>query len=125
MKKLSLIGLVVLIMGILFPLTACSAFACYTPQSAKAEQTRVVPVINALAAYQLDHGKFPADLKDLVPDYLSSVPQTSIGTNLGYGQMPNRSSYELCFRSQGWACSCTGCCYLQRSSGWECCTHGD
>jgi hypothetical protein len=53
----------------------------------KQEQTRTRQLIIALAAraYELDKGKPPESLADLVPDYLKSIPQDPLtGTNMIY-----------------------------------------
>lgn len=39
-----------------------------------ATQKAFLAVALALRAYQLDHGEYPSDLSDLVPDYLGAVP---------------------------------------------------
>jgi hypothetical protein len=48
-------------------------------------KTRQLIVQLAARAYELDKGKLPANLSDLVPDYLKAVPQDPFtGTNLIY-----------------------------------------
>ena len=53
----------------------------------KQQQTRTRQLIIALAAraYELDKGKPPASLADLMPDYLKAIPQDPLtGTNMIY-----------------------------------------
>jgi hypothetical protein len=53
----------------------------------QAEQTKTRQLIIALAAraYELDKGKPPASLADLVPDYLKAIPEDPLtGTNMIY-----------------------------------------
>jgi hypothetical protein len=56
-------------------------------QKFAAQQLKTRQLIVQLAArvYELDKGKLPANLSDLVPDYLKAVPQDPFtGTNLIY-----------------------------------------
>jgi hypothetical protein len=49
------------------------------------QQTRQLIIALAARAYELDKGKPPASLADLVPDYLKAVPQDPLtGTNMVY-----------------------------------------
>ena len=52
---------------------------------AQAQRTRQLTLDLAARAYELDKGHPPANLTDLVPDYLKAVPQDPItGTNMVY-----------------------------------------
>jgi hypothetical protein len=53
--------------------------------NARVEQTRQLIIELAARAYELDKGHPPANLADLVPDYLKAVPQDPLtGTNMIY-----------------------------------------
>ena len=48
-------------------------------------KTRQLPVDLAARAYQLDHGRRPASVSDLAPDYLKAVPKDpASGTNMTF-----------------------------------------
>jgi competence protein ComGC len=48
-------------------------------------QTRQLLIDLAARAYELDKGHRPANLNDLVPDYLKAIPQDPLtGTNMTY-----------------------------------------
>ncbi len=47
-------------------------------------ERRSQPLVQAVHAYQAEHGRPPAALVDLVPDYLKEVPSTGIGISLNY-----------------------------------------
>ncbi len=36
---------------------------------------KLMPVVEALEKYHADHGEYPEDINDVIPDYLESLPQ--------------------------------------------------
>lgn len=48
-------------------------------QQSKVSRHRAEIVIDGLSRYYTDHGTYPESLRDLVPDYLPSVPRSSMG----------------------------------------------
>lgn len=72
------------------------------------------PVINALELYKHDQGIYPAQLKDLVPDYLKSIPDLTTGDEPSYYILNN--NYAIYFVvSDNQACG-----YDPRFQQWEC-----
>ena len=43
--------------------------------------TRSRPLVTALQKYKTDTGKYPADLQQLIPTYLTSIPRTGLAKN--------------------------------------------
>jgi hypothetical protein len=71
-------------------------------------QTECAPVVRALKLYQRDNGRFPEDIYDLFPRYLSKIPDEG-----GYSSSPSAIftyvcpthqviQYDLDPRSEGW-----------------------
>ena len=82
-----------------------------------ANQELAVDIINALAEYHESAGSFPGDLEDLVPAYLSAVPETVTGESFAY-YPDDLGSYSLCFYLGGHLDR--GCCFHQGVCLWEC-----
>lgn len=55
---------------------------------------RSEPLIRAITAYEAAHGRPPAKLPDLVPDYLGRVPPPSIGGPSGYGYLVGKPALD-------------------------------
>lgn len=56
-------------------------------------------IINALNQYKRDHGIFPDELADLVPDYLPSIPMPTAGAR-SWTYYGRRTDFFLQFRTQ-------------------------
>jgi hypothetical protein len=55
--------------------------------SATVAQHRATPVISAVNRYRSEHGRYPTDLNELVPEYLPSIPHagfTRLSRNFRY-----------------------------------------
>jgi len=50
---------------------------------------RARPLIDAISAYQADHGRPPATLDELVPKYLDRIPETGIGARPTFHYVTN------------------------------------
>lgn len=74
-------------------------------------------IISALEKYSQDNRQFPIQLEDLVPQYLSDLPETVEGSKFFY--RPDKTvEYYLCFEiSSG---KIPGCCYIPQHELWDC-----
>ena len=63
--------------------------------AADAGKRAATPVLRTLESYRGARGKYPEDLEDLVPDYLSRMPRLSNGVPFEYERLG--SSYGLTF----------------------------
>jgi len=83
-------------------------------------------IIAALDDYQeQNNGEYPSSLDDLVPNYLTSLPETVRGEEFEY--FPDKlEGYYLCFGP--WSNDKYGCCYNKwfdsQFDSWDC-TDGD
>jgi hypothetical protein len=82
-----------------------------------ANQEKAVDIINALAEYRQSAGAFPEGLEELVPGYLSAIPETVAGDRFRY-EPDELAGYYLCFDVPGYRCR--GCCFHQRVCLWDC-----
>ena len=74
------------------PIGLAFFFGCATPgHGEKAEHgyATLQPVIEALKRYKSDNGRYPNDLNELVPKYLSSFPREIDGFPMEYSPAYN------------------------------------
>lgn len=101
------------------------AFACIvltgcvdnSREISEANKKTAGPIISALEKYFQDNQHFPLQLEDLVPQYLSDVPESAEGFEFFY--RPDKTvEYYLCFEiSSG---KTPGCCYIPQHEVWDC-----
>lgn len=60
---------------------------------------RAQPLVDAITAYHAEHGRAPAALTDLVPQYLDRVPETGVGAYPDFDYWPGRAQQ---FRGNEW-----------------------
>ena len=82
-----------------------------------ANQEKADEIIRALTEYEQQMGRLPRDLEDLVPTYLSAIPETVAGDNYEYDprQIPG---YVLCFDVATYPHR--GCCFHEYMCIWDC-----
>ncbi|MCC6169261.1 MAG: hypothetical protein IT329_18720 [Caldilineaceae bacterium] len=101
---------VILVLGLAaFSLAACETlswrlseiFAPPPGEGRKAERgyAAAAPVIDALAAYQAEHQRYPATLDELIPSYLPAIPQPEEMPPLSYTRTDQ--GYQLAFQYVG------------------------
>jgi hypothetical protein len=82
---------------------ACSVIATPEPPGVgeKAEKGYAAsqPVIAALEQYHADHGSYPEELTELIPEYLALNPLTTEVQDFSYSK--NGESYSLSFHYLG------------------------
>ena len=85
-------------------------------------------LIDGIARFRSDSGRFPKSLDDLVPVYLDHVPTTTRNNQFAFRSFHDTDrgdDYELCF-SDDPSKSSHGCCYMwwfanpPNSDGWDC-----
>lgn len=56
---------------------------------------RMMPLVNAIEAYKMDHDDYPKELNDLVPTYFKELPSTGLKafTNYNYYVGSNAKSH--------------------------------
>jgi hypothetical protein len=87
-------------------------------------QERASVLIKALEQYKEDFGKYPSNLTQLIPEYLSSIPRPAWRYEYDYtayriGSPSNPlENYEIVFRLRGNADD--WCCYGSEMKEWEC-----
>lgn len=74
------------------------------------------PVIAALEAYKADHGTYPMDLIELVPDYLPAAPTKTDGLDFSYSGTGD--SYRFSFHYLGPGMNT--CTFTPESKEWDC-----
>jgi hypothetical protein len=84
-------------------LMAASLYIIFDPLGTQAtsrdtnRQTDVTELQNALNAYYEENHQYPTALSQLVPDFLSTIPNDPrTGTNYPYHAIDNRGNYMLC-----------------------------
>jgi hypothetical protein len=75
-------------------------------------------LVTGLELYRQARGGYPVDLKELVPEYLTEVPATSMGiirrVGYGYHRDPERG-YRISFPAPAWII-----CSRTAKSDWQC-----
>lgn len=82
---------------------------------ADAGKRAATPVLRTLENYRGDHGAYPAELDDLVPDYLSKLPHLNKGRALEYQRISQ--TYRLTFN---YASPFPVHCTFRPESKWKC-----
>ena len=94
-KKTRVLGIFILCGALVF-LGAMFAMSTYNSnvrmEAFEKLGSRLTPLINAIEKYKIDKGNYPANLQDLVPEYLPKLPAT---------RMKNYSNYEYNVEKQG------------------------
>jgi hypothetical protein len=68
-----------------------------TVERDKQRETDAVKIRTAIDAYRIAKGSYPSTLKDLVPEYLQSIPlDPKSGATYSYRSMNENRLYELC-----------------------------
>ena len=99
---------------------ACLLFgACanHSDEIGEANKKIAEQIINALANYSQDNRRFPSQLADLVPHYLSNIPVTAEGAEFFY-KSDMVVEYYLCFENSFE--KIPGCCYIPQHELWDC-----
>jgi len=72
----SKIGLAVVSCLLILAATACKSNQISEADEIKANQERAQPILQAIGAYEKDHGQWPESLDLLTPTYLAEIPKT-------------------------------------------------
>jgi hypothetical protein len=93
------------------------------PEEAEAGRELCEPVIDALEAYEAENQSYPSSLEELVPDYLTEIPDgKSIHPDFqGVFYIPSNATYRLNFLTQMWGADCT----YSPEDGWYCADQRD
>ena len=121
LAKLKALVLVISIIGL--PVLGCSCMALCIQMmalggpSAEQGQQRADDIIIALEVYRQAYGKHPADLEQLIPDFLPQIPRPAWEYEYYYDVCPEGIGYGLSFRLGG---SDDYCGFNSETAKWTC-----
>ena len=76
----------------------CQGCADWSADAVAESQRRGNAIVAAIDAYKKDHGAYPTDLGELVPEYLSKIDPPTAGSQVwGYGVYKNGAVFCLWF----------------------------
>lgn len=90
-----------------------------TTDDLRTDETRGSYIVRALGQYHQDFGRFPKQLSDLEPSYLTAVPLTSADEEFTY-DLNDLAGYRLCFTYKRSLANQSLCCYNHYHEFWEC-----
>ena len=80
-------------------------------------QDAAEPILIALEEHNSNHGRYPDNLNDLIPIFLSEVPKTINGKEFEYS-LDKVDRYMFCFNR--YEPNLSGCCYYRYLETWDC-----
>ena len=103
-------------------LAGCCPFLVRAPgkgPTARLYFEQATPIISALESYKARHGRYPASLDDLAPEFIAQVPQVKTRSGQGFDYLSRTGdSYYLMFRYTGPGTN--GCSYTPEAQRWKC-----